>query len=264
MLLDFIDKKIRKAFSDAAYEYDLLTSLHKEIGRELIKKVIPLEANEFILDIGMGTGWLTSKLKFYFPESKIVGIDFADGMLEVAKTQYEDLQLVQANALNLPFKEDSFDLVVSNLSLQWASSLTNCFQSIHRSLKDKGQVHLTMFGQETFKELFISLEEAARMRGASGTTANIRRLYAKEEIKQTLRQAGFANIKVEHEIIKVHFADMVRLMKWIKDIGANSISKQMFVGKELLSLANEHYDKNFKDKFGITATFEVVWAQAQK
>jgi len=262
MLLDFIDKRIRKAFSDAAYEYDLLTSLHKEIGRELIKKVIPIEANDAILDIGMGTGWLTSRLKFYFPESKVIGLDFADGMLEVA-SKYEDLQLIQANALNLPFKRSSFDLAVSNLSLQWASSLNNCFQSIHHSLKDQGQVHLTMFGQQTFKELFLSLEEATRIQKA-GAELHLKRLYSKEEVGHALQAAGFKQIKVDHELIKVHFADMVRLMKWIKDIGANNFSNQVFLGKELLSLANQHYENNFKDKFGITTTFEVVWAQGQK
>ena len=69
---------------------------------------------------------------------------------------------------------------------------------------------------------------------------------------------------LDYELIKVHFSDMYRLIKWIKDIGANNLSNDMFVGKRLLSMANEHYEEFYKDKFGIYTTFEVIWASAEK
>ena len=50
MLLKFIDDKIRRAFSDAAVQYDVLTGLHKEIGRELLAKAAAHEGNGPILD----------------------------------------------------------------------------------------------------------------------------------------------------------------------------------------------------------------------
>ena len=84
MPIRYIDQKIRKAFSDAAVQYDVLTGLHKEIGRELIHKVKERECQR-ILDVGMGTGWLTNRLTYFFPESNVVGIDFASGMIEMAK-----------------------------------------------------------------------------------------------------------------------------------------------------------------------------------
>ncbi len=71
MVFQIIDQKIRSAFSNAAVQYDALTSLHKEIGRELAKKVIDNEEADYILDVGMGTGWLTKKISFYFPDSKL-------------------------------------------------------------------------------------------------------------------------------------------------------------------------------------------------
>ena len=83
-MLNLIDKKIRQSFSNAALQYDVLTSMHQEIGRELVKKVLNENA-QYILDIGMGTGRMTRALSFYFPESKVVGMDFADQMIDVAK-----------------------------------------------------------------------------------------------------------------------------------------------------------------------------------
>ena len=64
MLIKLKDK-IRKAFSEAADQYDILASLQREIGRELIKKIVRLPTGmpeaRCILDVGCGTGYLTAK-----------------------------------------------------------------------------------------------------------------------------------------------------------------------------------------------------------
>jgi len=262
MLLDLLDRKIRSAFSNAALEYDLLTSLHKEIGRELMKKVIDAPAHDSVLDIGMGTGWLTKKIQFYLPESKIVGIDFAEGMLKAAQGEDQDLTMIQANAKQLPFKGESYDLIVSNLSLQWIKSLENCFRSINDCLKPEGRFIATMFAYETFHELFDSLNCACVE--LNGNVFQVERLRSIKQVQDDLEAAGFNNIELDHERIKVNFCDMFRLIKWINDIGANALGRDMFVGKKLLTAANDHYERHYKDKFGIYATFEVLWVDAKK
>jgi len=260
MLLESLDKKIRSAFSNAALEYELLTSLHKEIGRELMKKVIDAPALDSILDIGTGTGWLTRRAKFYLPESLIVGMDLSEGMLKQAKQKDESQLLLQANAAKLPFKEASFDLIVSNLSLQWVRSLEHCFGGVHHCLKRGGKFLFTMFGHRTFEELFQSLNVARQE--LKGNSFDVERLKTLDQVNALLQQSDFKDIKLDYERIKVNFKDMASLVKWIKDIGANALPREVFVGKRLLEKASQHYEKNFKDKFGIYATFEVLWAQA--
>jgi malonyl-CoA O-methyltransferase len=262
MLLAGLDKRIRSAFSNAALEYELLTSLHKEIGRELAKKVIEAPDLESILDVGMGTGWLTRRIKFFLPESLVVGIDLADGMLRQARVKDDHQLLLQANAATLPFKEASFDLIISNLSLQWVKPLERCFFGAHRCLKKDGRFLFTMFGRRTFEELFDSLDAARQQ--FNGERFIVERLRTQEQVGELLAGCGFRDIKLDHERIKVNFTDMASLVKWIKDIGANALPREVFVGKQLLEKADAHYEKNFKDKFGIYATFEVIWAQAQK
>ena len=66
MPLQFIDQRIRNAFSDASIQYDVLTGMHKEIGRELVDKIKDHEPAQYILDVGMGTGWLTNRLTYFF------------------------------------------------------------------------------------------------------------------------------------------------------------------------------------------------------
>jgi len=255
-----IDKKICEAFSDAAVQYDVLTSLHKEIGRDLLKKITAREQCARILDIGMGTGWLTKRIAFYFPESKVIGADFAPGMIDHAKKNSEGIELIQADACALPFRNDTFDIIVSNLAYQWVADLEHAFQSCYVGLKDEGVFCFTAFGQNTLDELFVSLENAMEHR----TQLPFHRLASQEEITRAMQRAGFKDVQVDYERIKVRFPDMMALMKWIKNIGANTLRNGTYVGKDLLSRANEYYEQHFKDRFGIYTTFEVIWVEAKK
>src|SRR3989338_5754853 len=158
MILNAIDKRIRKAFSSAAMQYDVLSSMQKEIGRELVNKLshprgdISTPGVEFILDVGMGTGWMTNRLANFFPDAKVVGIDSAVGMIEQARKKYENLNTVNADARMLPFKSGQFDIVISNLAYQWVPDLDQAFAETHRLLKKEGTLCLTMFGSGTLKE----------------------------------------------------------------------------------------------------------------
>lgn len=265
MILKLLDDRIRRAFSDAALQYDVLTNLHKEIGRELLQNVagdvgmVPMPTS--ILDVGIGTGWLTSRLKTHFPDAVVIGLDFAAGMVEAAKSKEENFHIIQADARHLPFRENTFDLVVSNLAYQWMPDLPQAFSGCHRILKKDGKLCLTMFGHGTFEELFVALEKTRQ--GIKEKTA-LPRLAGEAQIREGLRAAGFRDIAVESEHIKVHFADMPALVKWIKDIGANALVNNIFIGRDWLTRANEYYHHAFRDRWGVAATFEVVWVAARK
>ena len=258
MIFSLIDKKLRKAFSDADMQYDVLASLQKEIGRELVKKIESLEDSRYILDAGMGTGWMTHRLSNLFPEAKVIGLDAAWGMIEQACKKYEGLRTTQADARQLPFKKEIFDVVISNLAYQWMIDLEKAFAEVHHALKDNGVFCLTMFGRETLSELFTAID------AVEGKNFLIERLAGREEIENALKKTNFCHVDIETEMIKVHFPDMLALMKWLKDIGANILPKNGFIGKEVMFEASEFYKKNFSDRLGIIATFEVIWIKTQK
>lgn len=258
MILSAIDKRIRRAFSDAAMQYDILSSMQKEIGRELVKKLEALEDSRLILDVGMGTGWMTNRLMNLFPDAKVVGIDSAVGMIQEARKKYENLNSINADARVLPFKSGQFDIVISNLAYQWVSDLKKAFAETHRLLREDGTFCVTMFGHGTLKELFTSLD------AVNDKKVIVHRLADRAMIEAALDSVSFRDIEIETETIKVHFPDMLSLVKWLKDIGANVLPKNGFVGKELMLEAGEYYKYNFSDRLGIIATFEVVWIKAQK
>jgi len=259
MIFDVIDKKIRNAFSDAAMQYDMLTGLHKEIGRELTKKIMDQEPCAAVLDIGMGTGWFTKRLSNVFSDALVVGIDFADGMIVKAREKENTFKVIQADALHLPFRDDQFDLITSNLAYQWVGDLERSFGRCRSLLKKDGRFCFTMFGRETFCELFEALNACA-----DGKTQNHVRLADEKQVTNALKEVGFGAIDVTSERIKVRFQDMLSLVKWVKDIGANTLPKNMYIGKDLLLRTNEYYNTRFRDRLGVYATFEVIWVEAKR
>ncbi|MCX8164030.1 MAG: methyltransferase domain-containing protein [Aquificaceae bacterium] len=67
--------------------------------------------NGFVLDLGCGTGFLSQGL------DDVVGVDIAMGMARVYRNRFKKAVLGDAN--NLPFKDKSFDFVLSNFALHW-------------------------------------------------------------------------------------------------------------------------------------------------
>ena len=108
---------VRKAFTDAADQYDILAGLHREIGRELVKKNVQRSAAR-ILDVGTGTGYVADKTKFFFPDAMVVGLDIAEGMISKAAQTHEGIRWLQADGQHLPFKDGTYDNVISILAYQ--------------------------------------------------------------------------------------------------------------------------------------------------
>ncbi|MCK5014058.1 MAG: methyltransferase domain-containing protein [Candidatus Omnitrophica bacterium] len=260
MLSTVIDQEVCRGFSNAAFRYDRLTDLHKEIGTKLMARLECVEDFQTLLDVGMGTGWFTNQLKNSFPDAVVVGLDFAPGMVACARQKKGKMIIVQADAARLPFKEGVFDVITSNLAYQWVEDLSRAFKLCRSRLRGRGGLYLTMFGRHTFYELFTALD--ARVTGKDGLT--IRRLADEQQVTEALASAGFRSRKVRAEQIQVRFPDMMHLIKWIKDIGANALPRDIYMGRDLLLRANEYYNQHFKDAAGVYATFEVIWVEARR
>ena len=257
-MLQTINNKIQRGFSESAKTYDLFSSLHKGIADKLFARVAKERAPSALLDVGCGTGYLTARLKDHFSQSKIIGLDFAQGMLEVARSKKEDIVWVLADGHNLPFSDGCFDIVISNLVYQWAEDLSRAFSEGRRVLVPRGTLACTIFGYNTGQELFQCLDEA------SGRALQFVRLPDQLKIREALIVSGFRNPIVDREQIKIEFKDMYELMAWFKVIGAPHLPHEGFLGPEAVSRAASIYREKFLYLQGIVATFEVIRVYAKR
>lgn len=255
------DHQVQQAFSKASIRYDILAGLHREIGRELTGKLRAAKKDfSSVLDVGMGTGWFTNRLAHVFPEAAVTGMDYAAGMLEQSRRHEGAFERVLADIHRPPFADGQFDLVTSNLAFQWMTPVEHSFQQCHRLLKDDGLICGTMFGRETFRELFASLDRLDLNSGA----ARIQRLPSTEDVRSGLIAAGFQNVRVDEERIKARYENLMDLLYWVKGIGANRLEKNMFIGKDRLQELCRMYDETYRDHLGVYATLEVIWFEGKK
>lgn len=74
-----------------------------------------------VLDVGCGTGEITSRLAQLLPKARLTGLDLLESHLELARQRYalgDRLSFRQGDAFELPFAPRSFDLVVCRHLLQ--------------------------------------------------------------------------------------------------------------------------------------------------
>lgn len=249
---------VRKAFSRSAHRYDELAKIQEHIGAQLLGRVYREKGHTRILDIGMGTGLLTQKIARLFPQAEVIGIDFAEGMVHCAKRRCREYQVVQADAIALPFRKAVFDLIISNLAYQWVRPLAKAFSENSRCLIPGGTFRAALFGRHSLQELFKSFEAA----GARGFF--LQRLPALADVNRALKASGMHIQNVHSQKVTCYFHDMWQLLLWLKKIGANTLPRRGYLGKKILMKANEYYFQNFKTRPGVAVTFEVIWVEAKK
>lgn len=160
-------KMIRHRFSRAAKTYDAHADVQKEVAQDLAAQLPPIKPAT-ILEIGCGSGSYTVLLAERFPEADIVALDFAPGMVEVARQRF-------ANAKNISFVcrdgeeflvsgGHSFDLITSNATLQWFDNPLAALAGMAAGLSHSGQLLCSLFGPETLGELALGLSEVCGQR----------------------------------------------------------------------------------------------------
>jgi ubiquinone/menaquinone biosynthesis C-methylase UbiE len=118
-----------------------------------------------VLDLGCGTGQLTARLTERFADSLVVGVDYSDGMLEEAarrlavNDQDKQRHLLRADAQQLPFADESFDLAVCTESFHWYPDQGAAMSGLARILRPGAHLLIasiatvTDFGESTLRAM---------------------------------------------------------------------------------------------------------------
>ena len=99
-----------------------------------------------ILDVGCGTGEITTRLAGLYPEASLVGVDLIEEHLEVARARAAPISgrvsFQSADAFALPFADRSFDLVVCRHMLQAVPRPEAAMAEMVRVCRPGGRLHL--------------------------------------------------------------------------------------------------------------------------
>lgn len=182
-----------------------LSGYHSEVSRIVKSKFIK---NKTVLDIGCGFGWAEFLFSKLHPK-KIVGIDFSKECLIVAKKfKHPSCTFKIGNALDLPFKDNTFDTVMSWEVLEHIPKNTEVqmFKEVLRVLKPGGHLFLSTQHRNFFS---TALDPAWWLIG--------HRHYTQKSIREIAKKSGF---KIDQLYIRGQFFTIFGILnmyisKWI-------------------------------------------------
>jgi len=114
-------------------------------------KCARVKPGENILDVCIGTGDIAIHFAQSDCVSEIVGIDLSEEMLQIARRKTKSngfggkIKLLMGDALNLPFEENSFDIVSIGFGLRNIGHHKNGISEMVRILKDGGRLLILEF-----------------------------------------------------------------------------------------------------------------------
>jgi trans-aconitate methyltransferase len=149
--------------------YDSKHSFVWKYGEELIELLAP-KPGERVLDLGCGTGHLTSRLAV--AGASVTGLDHSAAMIQQARLNYPDLEFVAGDAADFAFPEP-FDGVFSNAALHWVKRAEDVVICVARSLKPGGRFVAEFGGKGNIRAIHAALLRAlGELEGELGSANN--------------------------------------------------------------------------------------------
>jgi len=162
-------RRVREMFAGIAGRYDLLNHLlsgntDRRWRRLVAKRLQPVleTTGAQVLDVACGTGDLAIEFaSAHGTQARIIGTDFCRPMLDLAahKAAKVDklIPFIEADALSLPFADESFEAVSIAFGLRNLANVKDGLRELRRVLKPGGQIAILEFSRPIvpgFRALF--------------------------------------------------------------------------------------------------------------
>jgi demethylmenaquinone methyltransferase/2-methoxy-6-polyprenyl-1,4-benzoquinol methylase len=198
--LDKQPHDVAAMFDDVAPRYDLTNDVlslgQDRRWRKLVSETVGARRGDTVLDIAAGTG--TSSEPFADAGVHVVPADFSLGMLRVGNQRRPDLAFTAADALALPFADNSFDAVTMSFGLRNVVGTSEALAEFLRVTKPGGTLVICEFSHPRnavfrtvySKYLMRSLPSIARKVSSNPDSY----VYLAESIQAWPDQAGMASL----------------------------------------------------------------------
>jgi demethylmenaquinone methyltransferase / 2-methoxy-6-polyprenyl-1,4-benzoquinol methylase len=204
-------RAVREMFTSIAPRYDLLNhvlsfNVDRFWWRRTARNFTPILArpDAHVLDLCCGTGDMTLALRRIGP-AKILGADFSHAMLQRAseKSAKTSLKWVEADALQLPFPDQHFDLITTAFGFRNLADYDAGLREILRVLRPGGECGILDFGEPNglmgklyriyFKHVLPAV--GTLISGVRGPyaylPASVERFPVPPEMMERMQRAGF-------------------------------------------------------------------------
>lgn len=206
------DQVSYRQYSDSAaenYERYFVPTIATPVSRELLAAAA-LQPGERVLDVACGTG-IVARLaaEQVGPGGRVVGADVAPDMIDVARSTPApggaEIEWREADAASLPFPDESFDVVLCQMGLQFFEDRAVALGEMRRVLAPGGRLALNTPG--TIQRPFEIMDEALVRHISPDLAGFVRAVFSMndpEEVRRLIRDAGFENVNAREATVTLH------------------------------------------------------------
>ena len=148
MAVEFAAREIAAKYDRFAAWYDWLEGILNLLGLSRLRRKLLRRASGKVLEVAVGTG---KNLSYYPGDCRIIALDLSSQMLKVARDRAAKLStpvsFLVADAEALPFRDNTFDTVVSTLSTCTFPNPVTALQETGRVCGATGKVLLLEHGR---------------------------------------------------------------------------------------------------------------------
>lgn len=135
-----------RGYDLAAKDYDKKEPYLNSFERKQLFPALPNIKGKKVLDVGAGTGRLT--LELYKLGAEVTALDVSEKMLQELKKKNKNIETVVGDAENLPFPDNTFDMVTAAFLIVHLKDPIRFFDEAYRVLKNDGFFLVTNINQK--------------------------------------------------------------------------------------------------------------------
>jgi SAM-dependent methyltransferase len=198
--------------SAEAYERYLVPAMMARWAALLVDAAGP-EASARVLDVGCGTGIVARTAATRVGASgRVAGVDLNEGMLAVARAASSairpPIEWRHGSATALPFPDQSFDVVLSQQMLQFASDPTAALREMHRVLVPGGRAAVLVCRPIAHSPDYVVMAEALGRHAGHEAEAMMRSpfpAWSANDLRALVSGSGFPAVKVRIDAGSVRY-----------------------------------------------------------
>lgn len=191
-------REVQEMFDRVARRYDIVNDIlslgRTRAWRKKVTEIIGPKPGMEILDLAAGTG--SSSAPLARAGAHVIPTDFSEGMLEAGRRARPELAFTWADALNLPFGENQFDVVTISFGLRNTHDRAKAMKEALRVTKPGGRFVVVEFSSPTFplfRKIYVNYLMRALPAIARRTSSNPEAyIYLAESIRAWPTQSELA------------------------------------------------------------------------
>lgn len=253
---------IRKCFNHYYSASFQNNTLYKNTAYRLMEHLDVIQIKpQRILDVGAGYGHLANLIKKKFKSAEIVLLDLAEQLLIKAKKKapwFSSYRYLCADTQHLPLVSQSFDCMISDMTLQWCTQIQAVLNEWRRVLKPGGFVLFSTLGPDSLRELQEASCEIDEY-------VHVHRFIDMHHLGDALLYSGFSDPVVDVDRVEILYPSVTILFNDLKNLAARNKAdgrcRGLLTPKKMQKI-REHLEKNYAKSGKIAITYEIIYAHA--